>query len=299
MSRIPDFTDCVVVGTDGSPTAEGAVDWAARRAVRDNAKLVVLTVVPDAPLPTRAQLREARRIGTPVEYVLHDRGERRAADAAARIRAAHPDLTVEGRVETGEAWEPLVAATHTAKLVVVGARGESAPLRARALGGHADAVVTRAHGPVVVVPQGIAVVESGPVVVGFDGSQAAEHAVAIALSEAAVAEMDLVIVHAWDPTSRVREGGVARVPDEQSIEEWVRQAVAPCLARRAEVAVRYLTPTGEPAQSLIDVSREASLVVMGSRGRGGVKGLLLGSVSRAVLRGAHCPVLVTRGESPS
>lgn len=297
MSRTPDFTGHVVVGTDGSPTAQGAVDWAARRAVRDNDRLIVLTAIPEVPVPTRAQLRSVRAGSVPVEHLVRDRAVQRVADAVAKVRAAHPDLNVESRVETGEAWEPLVTATRTADVVVIGARGESAPLRARALGGHADAVVTRAHGPVVVVPQGIAAVESGPVVVGFDGSEAAEQAVAIALSEADAAQRDLVVVHAWDPTHRVKEGGARRrAPDVHAIQDWVHEAVAPCLAKRAEVSVRYQTPTGPPAQTLIDASREASLVVVGSRGRGGVAGLLLGSVSRAVLRGAHCPVLVARGD---
>lgn len=299
MSQIPDFTSAIVVGTDGSPTAEGAIDWAAQRAVRDDATLVVLTAMPTVPLPTRAALRQARQGGEPVEYLVRDRAQRRALGAAERVRAAHPDLTVESRVEAGEAWEPLVAATRTARLVVVGARGESAPLRARALGGIADAVVTRAHGPVVVIPQGIGGLTVGPVVVGFDGSKASIEAVAIALDQAYAAAEDLVVVHAWDPTQHVREGDTRWAPDEQAILEWVHQEVDPCLPGHEEVTVRYLTPSGPAALNLIDASRQASLVVIGSRGRGGVAGLLLGSVSRTVLRGAHCPVLVTRGASSS
>lgn len=295
--QVVDYTNQVVVGTDGSPTAEGAIEWAADRAARDGNKLIVLAVVPDVVLPSRAKLHSTvRHSSTPVEHVVRERAARKMAAAIERIHQSHPDLEIEGHVETGEPWEPLVRATHTAHLVVVGARGQSAPLRARALGGTADAVVHRAQGPVVVVPQGIAALGSGPVVVGFDGSPAAQHALTIGLNKACAAKVELVLVHVWDPTQRVKEDGVSWVPDEQSVQEWIHQAAEPYLAKRTGVDVRYLTPSGQPAQTLMDLSRQASLVVIGSRGRGAVAGLLLGSVSRSVLRGAHCPVLVTRGD---
>jgi nucleotide-binding universal stress UspA family protein len=124
----------------------------------------------------------------------------------------------------------------------------------------------------------------GPVVVGVDGSAGSGAAVGFAFEEAARRGTGLTAVHAWGAL----EGAESRVLSE-SLAGWSQ--------RYPEVAVRQELVRGRPAAALIEQSRSAQLVVTGARGRGSFAGLLLGSVSQAVLHHAECPVVVVRTSS--
>ena len=127
--------------------------------------------------------------------------------------------------------------------------------------------------------------------------RASEAAVAFAVEAAALRGVPLVAVHAWhdvavDPT-------MASLVDWDAVESDEREVLAERLAglraSHPDLAVRKLVVRDRPARALVDESRGAQLVVVGSRGRGGLRGLLLGSVSQQLLHHAHCPVAVVRG----
>jgi nucleotide-binding universal stress UspA family protein len=139
------------------------------------------------------------------------------------------------------------------------------------------------------------------VVVGHDGSKFADRAVRIALSWADRAGLPVRVLRSWSLTSAPRpesmKGGY--VPPLSEFADAVRRDleadVAPLLAERPDVTVTFETPHQQAAQALIAASRDAALLVVGTRGRGGFKGLLLGSVTEQCVRHAECPVLIARG----
>lgn len=301
MSERLDYTGKIVVGTDGSPTAQAAVDWAADRAARRGHPLVILVALPDVPTITRTGIFEGLGgVSDPVTALddMRARIEKRVDDDVARVLAAHPSLSVDRVIEEGEASFPLASATHTAELVVVGARGRSAPVRVRALGGTADALVSHAHGPVVVIPQNADFDPVGPVVVGVDSSMEAEEAIRLSVDEAATTGVELVAVHTWDPMPWASSVVIGWTLDERllgsGLDAMVKDLVETHASAYPDLIVRRVVKSGNAAAELIEQSRAASLVVVGSRGRGGFAGLLLGSTSREVIRLAHCPILVTR-----
>jgi nucleotide-binding universal stress UspA family protein len=137
------------------------------------------------------------------------------------------------------------------------------------------------------------------VVVGVDGSPTSEAALAFAFEAAATRGVSLVAVHTWwdlfvDPT-------MAPLPDWDAIEVDEREVLAERLSgwgeKYPDVPVQRLVERDQPAHALVEQSLRAQLVVVGSRGRGNFAGLVLGSVSHAVLHRAHCPVAVVRADS--
>jgi nucleotide-binding universal stress UspA family protein len=222
----------------------------------------------------------------------------RLATAAAAATAVARDLSVEQVETTGSPVAVLQAESTRAELVVLGDRG---------LGGFAGlligpvAVTLAAHAacPIVVVrgPEPDRMVRSEAVVVGVDGSPTSEGAVAFAFEAAALRGVPLVAVHTW--FDMVVDATMAPLIDWDVTEADEREVLAERLAGWAEkypdVAVRRLVARDRPARALVEESGRAQLVVVGSRGRGGISGLLLGSVSQALLHHAACPVAVVQG----
>jgi nucleotide-binding universal stress UspA family protein len=140
-------------------------------------------------------------------------------------------------------------------------------------------------------------------VVGIDGSPAGDKAVAFAFVEAALHEAGLVAVHAWTiPSARMpaaREASVRNTNRPAGLAQGEERLLAEVLAghreRYPDVTVRQEGVHGGAREALIEESRSARLMVVGARGRGGFAGLLLGSVSQALMHHAHCPVAVVRG----
>lgn len=290
-------TDRVVVGTDASPTASHAVDWAARAAVERGKTLLIISIIPEHPLPKRSSIFNSLGKDTDFLERVRERGSLRLAAEELRVRTAHPDLTVEKELVTGQASYVLARATRDAHLVVVGARGHSAPLRVRALGGVSDAVATHAHGLVAVVPEE-SDTPAGPVVVGVDDAPEAHEALHVAFAEAERRGVPLEAIHTWEPAPTLTDPtfltSIPVADVHESLEALVDDLLRPFVAAHPDVEVRRRIEMGHAANVLIAASHDASLLVVGSRGRGGFAGLLLGSTSREVLRGAFCPVLVTR-----
>ena len=139
-----------------------------------------------------------------------------------------------------------------------------------------------------------------PVVVGVDGSPASETAIALAFDAAASRGCDLVAVHAWTDTVIPYGPGIgyAQALNWPALTEQAGTVLADSLAGWHEkypaVTVRRVAARDRPASALLDAARDAQLLVVGSRGRGGFTGLTLGSVSQALIHHAPCPVLITR-----
>lgn len=278
----------VVVGVDGSPASMAALDWAVEEAQRRH-----------LPLRLCQALWMPPRAGITAEADWRNELTPELALALGRVRSLSPDADVTTVTAHGSAAPVLLDASRDASMLVVGARRRSAVTRAT-LGSTSFDVAAHGHCPVAVVRELPSALPDRPgVVVGVDGSAVSEAAVAQAFLEADTRGLPLTVVHAWaleyDPTSlSMTEGAHAR---RQAVEEeraLVAEAVAGWAEKYPDVVLHHHVLNQHPVKALVDHSRGAELLVVGSRGRSGLTSLLLGSVSHAVLRDAHCPVLVVR-----
>ena len=282
MNVVSDAKDRIVVGTDGSRRADRAVDWAAGRAAALGLPLLIVHVVPGRPTPSTP----LTAVTASFEEGFHEEALERLERVVRRAHELHDDLDVTGEIVEGNAAYVLAQASKEAALVVVGARGESAPVTVRLLGGVCDQVTAYASGPIAVIPDEEHACPDGPVVLGVDESPEARAAMWFAFETAAERGVPVVAIHAWQ--DRDSREIVARVTD------IVDGMLTEARAEYPEVPVEVRVIHGKPHHELVQASKEAGLVVVGSRGIGGFTGLLLGSTSKRVLRDSHCPVVVTR-----
>lgn len=138
------------------------------------------------------------------------------------------------------------------------------------------------------------------ILVGVDGSECAKAALAFAAREAALRGAYLRIVCTWESPAWVSMGLLAPSPDaftghREHAEAVVREAVARAGELAPSVPCEGKALEGQPADVLLQVAHDATLLVVGCRGRGGFTSLLLGSVSQQVVQHAPCPVVVVRG----
>lgn len=143
---------------------------------------------------------------------------------------------------------------------------------------------------------------AGRIVVGIDGSPESAAALRWALLEAGLRDATVVAVHAWIfvPPGAIGEPGVVPIAatnlmDDLNLQrEASEAALGEALGDTGETEVERVVTEGRPGDVLVDAARDADLVVVGSRGRGGFKGALLGSVSQHVVQHAPCPVVIVR-----
>lgn len=146
---------------------------------------------------------------------------------------------------------------------------------------------------------------AGSIVVGHDGSQGAQQALEMALELAGQLKAPVVLARAWSILTAPHPESWADgyVPPFEEFSQSVKKAMAadaqPIIEKYPNVQVSYAPVHAAPLRSLIDVSREALMLVVGTRGRGGLAGMLLGSVSEQCVRHASCAVLVVRDEKTS
>ncbi|MGY0234230.1 universal stress protein [Longispora urticae] len=296
MSTQPVVTDHVVVGVDGSDLALSAVDWAADAAALRGRTLRIVHAsiwpqmrLPDGPVPASQILTGLRA-----------QAEEFMTAAVARAQSRRPELTVDSQIIEGAPGPVLLRESGTAAMIVLGHRG---------LGGFTGLLVgsvgvqLAAHAtcPVIVVrphtlPPGPA---AGTVVVGVDGSEESGAAVEFAFTEASLNGIGLTAVHAFRfPQSSEPGDMLPLVYDADILAEEEQRLFAEALSgwqeRFPDVKVHHHQVRARAGKALVEESAGAHLVVVGSRGRGGFTGLLLGSVSQAVLHHADCPVAVVR-----
>jgi nucleotide-binding universal stress UspA family protein len=280
----------IVVGVDGSPEGRTAVEVAAKEAAR---RRVALRVVHGFIWPyMKVPLGPAEH--GPAEGGLRHQADRIVADAVKAARLAAPGIRVSGEVIVGSAAQALIAASRDATMVVVGDRGLGA-FAGLLVGSVAIHLTAHASSPVLVV-RGRSD-RSAPVVLAADGSPGNDGAVGFAFEEAALRDCELLVLHAWHNPARGIPGEMlSPVYDEALVQDEEKRVLAEALAgwpeKYPDVVVRRRIVHAGVRRTLIDASREAQLIVMGSRGRGGFAGLLLGSASQAVLHHAECPVAI-------
>jgi nucleotide-binding universal stress UspA family protein len=283
----------VVVGIDGSSSALEAARWAARVAARRSSPVQLISAFG---WPKTGHLGGAGLAGHYRETML--KGTRAEVSAAAEAAAeAAPGIEISELVVDGFPVPQLVAASSRAGLVVLGDRGLGG-FTALLVGSVAIGLAARAVCPVVVV-RGERPSDAGPVVIGIDGSEISEAALAFAFEAANTRKVPLVAVHAWTDHVLV-DAAVGPLLDWDAVEADAHRLLAERLAgwieKYPDVEVRRVVVRDRPAHALIQQATvtAAQLVVVGSHGRGSMAGLVLGSVSHAVLHHSPCPVAVVR-----
>jgi nucleotide-binding universal stress UspA family protein len=253
-SRMALATGTVLVGVDETPTSYTAVDHAAAEAELRGWGLRMMHV------QHSYELSEASR-GAAARLLEH---------MTDRVHAYMPDVPVTSRIAIGAAAPLLLSDAHDANLVVVGHRHRAT---GTAFGlSVAERVAAHHTGPAMVVrvpgwPPGPGF-GARPLVVGVDARTPPE-VVRFAVEEARARGCELVVLHA----------GTGAVP-------------AGHLPDSGGVVVHERLVSGDPVAALLDTSERAAAVVVGRRGPGGFAGALLGSVSRAMVQRAQCPVFL-------
>ena len=284
--------EAVAVGVDGSDAALSAVRWAAREAHRYGRPLRLIVSVWVSPFGY---------IGTAdpqVDALAQRVGEIALDRAELLVREVAPGVAVTRESSGRPALDTLERESMSAWQTVVGRRGSGGFARLLA-GSVALGLAARAHGPVVVVPQGFRDDASGSVVVGLEGSASDRAVAAAAFREASFRGTELIAVHSWSDNpllapQLVRNPEIAAqlAADEGDERRLLAEQLDGWSERYPDVAVRSVVPQGSPAGSILDAADTAQLVVVGSRGRNAVQAMLLGSTSRAVISHSQCPVLI-------
>ncbi|MDE8668839.1 universal stress protein [Pseudarthrobacter sp. H3Y2-7] len=273
----------IAVATNDSPQSQAAVEWAARRAAGADLPLVILYVVDD------------RWVAEPVPWTgeLVKRGESLVESAAGRVRDKFPVEISTKVLEGGVSGSLRKYSTQVSMLVV----GSGSPHLGGSLTDRALQVAAAAKCPVAVV--GVTGAEGGQgVVVGVDGSEESTQAVAFAAAEADREGQELTVVYAiWEPDKWVDSGALTETLT-QRIEDEEQMVLAETVSGLREdypdlVVHKILDTKREPAEALIKAADGARMLVVGSRGRGGFKRLLLGSTAHAVLTQIPCPTVIT------
>ncbi|HEU4494392.1 MAG TPA: universal stress protein [Rubrobacteraceae bacterium] len=297
------FQTKVFLATDGSDEAEQAATTAINLARSTDSELHVLTVGPGYPtydvrVPEVAEelRRQAQSIlDEQVEKIEQAGGE--VAQAHLRLAEDHPGFERHPSDDVVRAAEEIGAG-----LVVLGSRGRGGMKRAL-MGSVSDSVVRHAHCPVVVV-RGEPVDFPTKILLATDGSARARLAATIAADLAARTGSELHVVAVFPAAGFVHPYYEVRFPEaaeqlrregREEIQEVLDEQVELIREAGGDIPEAHLR-TGEPEKEIVALAEElgVGLIAMGSRGWGGIRRALMGSVSDSVVRHAHCPVLVVR-----
>jgi nucleotide-binding universal stress UspA family protein len=208
-------------------------------------------------------------------------------DEARRVaKILHPALTVTTELAVGRPVHVLREAGEEAALLVLGGHRFTG-IESAFAGGKGHALVGHLPCPMALVPEPPPDIPTdAPVVVGVDGSASSLAAIDVAFAEADAAKTDLVAVE-------VRRPRDAAWPEFlEDTELHLSELLSGHRERYPDTAVRHEILTGEPALMLASAARHARCLVVGSRGRGGFRGMLLGSTSRALVHHTACPLVV-------
>jgi len=289
----------IIVGVDGSEQSQAALDWALGQAELVGADLVLAhTWNPDS----YATPAMAGAVPDMIQAgALNDEAEELAQawlDDLVAATATRTIASVSGVLASGSPAGHILDLSAEATMVVVGNRGRGG-LRSAVLGSTSQQIAHHAQCPVVVVRDSAAT-SANQVVVGVDGSPASLAALREAFAQAKLRGASLLMVHAWSTSfagTLVNSGqDFDRVRASEVDEGWalLNQSLEELKATDQSVEIIERLEQASPAAAIIEASKEAVLTVVGSRGRGGFAGLVLGSVSGSVLAHADSAVMVIR-----
>jgi len=283
------MTEIAVGVSNAGPAGERAVRWAAQQAAARGARLRLVHVVDRAIEATGdAELLLAAQTGAADAL----------QDAQAMALAEAPGLDVVTELEQGRPEEVFERISKSVELLVVATdwHGGRRPSRR---GVHSLRIAASSHAPVAVIPDVDLSIRHG-VVVGVDGSPEGARALDFAAREAERIGESLIAVHAWD-IAVIAGGeygyGVAMVGTEElshAAEEVLDEALEPIVQAHPNLEIMRRVITGDPVTALADESMDATLLVVGSHGRGPLARFLLGSVSHGVLAHLEAPTIVVR-----
>jgi len=291
----------VVVGVDGSEHSLAAADLAADEAARRGLPLeLVYGYVPPAPSasaipPDLPPLGAAPGLGDELvreQEALREQAGQVLHEAAARLHANHPDLPIITRLRDGNPAGVLADASRQATLVVVGHRGVGG-FTGLLTGSVGVQLAQHAECPVIVV-RGQPGADA-PVVVGVDGSEGSRRAAEFAAAAAEWYETPLIVLYAWVGDAGWQPGVAQAGQPPPAVPDVVGRIVTDLTDKHPQVGVHPEIRQHMPAhEALVAASKHARLVVVGSRGLGGFRGLPMRSVSHALIHHAHCPVAIAR-----
>lgn len=309
-----------MVGHDGSHHADLALARAIKFAELFAAPLVIVRAWQlDASVPAYTRILAS----DPTLPDIADDIRRSLIDDCAQRLREHPDLPVQYRVELGAAASVLSDLSTGARVLVLGSRGVGG-LSGLLLGSVTARCLHQATCPVLVVRGGdtvhsatadeistrpgmrqLADVRPGSVVFGHDGSGDSDRALEIGLQFATALSVPVDVIRCWSiddhpPGLLWRDGYVPSFDEaSETVRDQLRTDAAVIAERHPEADVQFIGALGEPGQTLVHAAMAAALLVVGSRGRGGFRSLLLGSVSSHSAHRAVCPTLVVPHVRPT
>jgi nucleotide-binding universal stress UspA family protein len=279
----------IIVGYDRSPDSRAAAAWALDEAARTGALVEFFYAYEWPTWAPAASMIPGPAVWPDGET---DRAIKGALnDAVSSARKSHPTVRTEISIANAAAALTLIDRSTEASLVVIGSCGHSAV--SSLLGSVSVAVSAHAHCPVIVVRGAAA--DDDPVVVGVDDSPCAQLALGFAVEEAAARGVALRVIRAWPPVTGIWQDspiatGTVSAGERASLDELV----AAWRAKYPQVEIRSEAVVDHPANALVLASTAAQLLVVGTRGRGVLRGQLLGSVSQHLLHHSACTVAVVR-----
>ena len=260
----------VIVGFDGSEGSTLALRWAAQAAKDRGRMLEVITTwtmpASDLGIGSAATLQE--------ELVDELRAEARVANDEGVQLAADMGANATGETEIGRTAATLVKRSREAALVVVGSHGAGG-LTGFLLGSVSRQVATHAKCPTV----------AGANEWAFEQASFAGASLRVLHTWEIPPTWSMVDVPSYEPEVLIREYGNTELRETS-------EAIAGFQEQYPDVKVRQEVMKGSPVKALVKASETAALLIVGSRGLGGFRGLLLGSVSHAVVHKAACSVAV-------
>ncbi|MBF6137328.1 universal stress protein [Nocardia otitidiscaviarum] len=286
----------IIVAVDGSEISYQAVKWAAVEADLRRAPLHIIT---SYAVPTGRGSRTG--MGAAETAWLRSDGARVLGEASTVAHATVPGESIT--VSTEFTFDPIIPTlmrlSADAAMIVVGNRGRGAVRRAL-LGSVSTAISRRAQCPVAVV-HGVSETDADaarlPVVVGVDGTENSQPAIEMACEEASRRKVGLLAVHAWGETNGYDLPVVGWTAIHETEAVLLGQGMAGFAERYPEVPMERVVVCDTPVRALLNHADKAQLLVVGTHGRGGFPGMLIGSTSTALLQHAQCPVLVVRHDT--
>lgn len=291
------LTSPIVVGVAGDGQGDPALVWAARTAHRTGTSLVVVHASDPESVAARMAGAEIMAVSAVLEAE-----EQMLRELRGRVATLAEGLGITARVDAarGSPVSALLEHQDEAAALVVGT-GAKGAIEEFILGSTSLGVAAHARCPVVVINPGVDLdaLDHGRIGVAVDGSADSRRAARAALALAEFTGATVTAVTTW--YLEVVNGFVVTEPDSP---EWaqleadrratVEEVLAPLRERYPDVPVDVQVARGPVVMTLRDLAEEWDVLVVGSRGMGGLRGRLLGSVSQRMMRTARCPVLVVR-----